>query len=168
MRLHVEQAGDVRQVTVAPGRDPGSLDLTIGDAVLCCDVRDLGNGHLSIRMPDGSMHDVVVETGLHHGQRLIQLGGARMATAVSTRPPRVASSGGASHGPLRITAPMPGKIVRLPLRVGDTVEARQPVVVIEAMKMENALAAGRAGRIAEILVQEGMSVEAGRPLVVVE
>jgi biotin carboxyl carrier protein len=41
-------------------------------------------------------------------------------------------------------------------------------VIIEAMKMENALAAGRAGLVTEILVHEGQSVEAGRPLVVVE
>ena len=168
MRLHVEQAGDVRQVSIAPGRDPGTLDLTVGGTTTSYDVRDLGNGHLSLRLPDGSMHDVVVETGAQPGQRLIQVRGVRVPAAVSTRPPKVASGGGASHGPLRITAPMPGKVVRVPVKVGDTVEARQPVVVIEAMKMENALAAGRAGRITEILVQEGVSVEAGRPLVVVE
>ena len=63
---------------------------------------------------------------------------------------------------------MPGKVVRVPVRPGDQVEARQPVVVIEAMKMENALSAGRAGIVREVLVQEGMSVEAGRPLVVLE
>ncbi len=42
------------------------------------------------------------------------------------------------------------------------------MIVIETMKMENALAAGRAGIVREVLVQEGASVEAGRPLVVVE
>lgn len=63
---------------------------------------------------------------------------------------------------------MPGKVVRIAVLPGDQVEARQPVVVIEAMKMENALSAGRAGIVREVLVQEGMSVEAGRPLVVVE
>ncbi|HTV00073.1 MAG TPA: biotin/lipoyl-containing protein [Luteitalea sp.] len=168
MRLHVEQAGDVRQVSIAPGRDPGTLAFTVGDTTTTCDVRDLGNGHLSLRFADGSMHDVVVETGAPAGQRLVQVRGMRVPAAVSTRPPKAVSARGAAQGALRITAPMPGKVVRVPVKVGDVVEARQPVVVIEAMKMENALAAGRAGRITEILVQEGVSVEAGRPLVVVE
>jgi biotin carboxyl carrier protein len=168
MRLHLELAGAVRQVTVAPGREAGTLDLSLDEAVVACDVRDLGRGRLSLRLSDGSMHDVVVETEASGLQRVVHVRGRRIPVGVSTRAPRVAAGGRATQGPLRIMAPMPGKVVRLPVRVGDHVDARQPVVVIEAMKMENALAAGRAGLVTEILVQEGQSVEAGRPLVVVE
>ena len=168
LRLHLEHAGDVRQVTVGPGRDAGTLDLSLDEALTTCDVRDLGLGRFSLRLADGSMHDVVVETEAPGAQRIVHVRGQRIAVAVSARPPRVAAGGRAAQGPLRIVAPMPGKIVRLTVAVGDHVDARQPVVVIEAMKMENALAAGRAGVVTEILVQEGQSVEAGRPLVVVE
>jgi len=63
---------------------------------------------------------------------------------------------------------MPGKIVRVLVRVGDRVHPRQPIVVIEAMKMENELRAGRAGIVREVLVAEGASVEAGTPLLVIE
>ena len=68
----------------------------------------------------------------------------------------------------RILAPMPGKVVRVLVHPGDVVRARQPLVVVEAMKMENELRAGRNGRIAAIHVQEGASVEAGALVVVIE
>ena len=74
----------------------------------------------------------------------------------------------AGTGPQRITAPMPGKIVRVLVRIGDAVAARQPLVVVEAMKMENELRAGRAGTIAELHAQEGQSVDAGALLVVIQ
>jgi biotin carboxyl carrier protein len=168
MRLHIEQDGQIRQVTVATGREPGTLDVHMDDAVLACDVRDLGHGRLSLRLSDGSMHDLVVETEATPGHRTVHVQGLRLPTVVSTRVRRGASAASAANGPLRIVAPMPGKVVRVPVSPGDHVDARQPVVVIEAMKMENALSAGRAGIVREVLVQEGMSVEAGRPLVVQE
>ncbi len=62
---------------------------------------------------------------------------------------------------------MPGKIVRVLVRPGDAVVAKQGLVVVEAMKMENELRAARAGRVREVAVTEGQSVEAGALLVVV-
>jgi biotin carboxyl carrier protein len=63
---------------------------------------------------------------------------------------------------------MPGKVVRVLVKGGDPVAARQPVVVVEAMKMENELRASREGTVAEIHVREGMSVDAGALLVVIQ
>ncbi|TAK17500.1 MAG: biotin/lipoyl-binding protein [Acidobacteria bacterium] len=63
---------------------------------------------------------------------------------------------------------MPGRVVRLLVKVGDEVELRQGVVVVEAMKMENELGAPKAGRVKDIAVAEGQSVEAGRVLLVIE
>ncbi len=63
---------------------------------------------------------------------------------------------------------MPGKIVRVLVQAGDTVAARQGLVVVEAMKMENELRASRPGRVREVSVSEGQSVDAGATLVVVE
>jgi biotin carboxyl carrier protein len=73
-----------------------------------------------------------------------------------------------ADGEQRILAPMPGRIVRVLAAVGDEVALRQPVVVIEAMKMENELRAPKAGRVKEVAVESGASVEAGRLLVVIE
>ena len=74
----------------------------------------------------------------------------------------------ASAGELRIVAPMPGRIVRVLVKAGDRIEARQGLVVVEAMKMENEIAAPRAGVVKEVSVSAGQSVESGRLLVVVE
>jgi biotin carboxyl carrier protein len=76
--------------------------------------------------------------------------------------------GGAASGPLRIVAPMPGKVVRILVKAGDAVRARQPVVVVEAMKMENELRADRDGTVAEIHTREGMSVDSGALLIVIQ
>jgi biotin carboxyl carrier protein len=70
--------------------------------------------------------------------------------------------------PQRVTAPMPGKVVRVLVKAGDNVQTRQGLVVVEAMKMENELRAARDGRVREVLVNEGQSVDAGAPLVIVE
>ena len=58
-------------------------------------------------------------------------------------------------------APMPGRVVRVLVAAGDEVAARQGVIVVEAMKMENELRSPRAGRIQDVAVSAGMSVEAG-------
>jgi biotin carboxyl carrier protein len=81
---------------------------------------------------------------------------------------RKEESAGAGSGPQRLVAPMPGKVVRVLVKAGDQVTARQPVVVVEAMKMENELRASRDGTVAEIPVREGMSVDAGALLLVIQ
>jgi biotin carboxyl carrier protein len=63
---------------------------------------------------------------------------------------------------------MPGKVVRVLVGPGDLVRARQPLVVVEAMKMENELRAGRDGTIAEIHAKEGTSVDAGALLLIIQ
>ena len=92
----------------------------------------------------------------------------RIAVTVNGRRHRAGSSDRAAAGPQLITAPMPGKIVRVFVRPGDAVTARQPLVVVEAMKMENELRANRDGTVAEVHVREGLSVEAGAPLIVIQ
>ncbi|MGE0452890.1 MAG: biotin/lipoyl-containing protein [Vicinamibacteria bacterium] len=73
-----------------------------------------------------------------------------------------------AHGPARIQAPMPGKIVRLLAAPGEEVRAGQGLVVIEAMKMENELRAPRAGTLREVKVSEGQAVETGALLALVD
>ena len=68
-------------------------------------------------------------------------------------------------GPAPIVAPMPGMIVRVNVKVGDTVDAGQGVVVMEAMKMENELRATAAGTVRSVEVSPGMAVEKGMLLV---
>lgn len=79
-----------------------------------------------------------------------------------------AGAGAAGSGPQRVTSPMPGKVVRILVKPGDEVKARQGLAVVEAMKMENELRAARDGRVREVAVTEGQSVDAGTVLLIVE
>jgi len=71
------------------------------------------------------------------------------------------------EGPQRVDAPMPGKVTRVLVKVGDEVQEGQGLVVVEAMKMENELKSPKAGKVAELHAVEGAAVEAGAKLVVV-
>ena len=75
---------------------------------------------------------------------------------------------GDDHGPRTITAPMPGKVVRLLVREGDEVEPGRGVAVVEAMKMQNEIKSPKKGTIRKILVSEGAAVNAGDVLAIVE
>jgi biotin carboxyl carrier protein len=97
----------------------------------------------------------------------IFVGATAVPVMINGRRQRHASTA-AVEGPQRLLAAMPGKVVRLLVKPGDRVKGGQPLVVVEAMKMENELRAGRSGTITEIYVKEGASVEAGSQLVVIE
>ena len=72
------------------------------------------------------------------------------------------------QGPKKITAPMPGKVVRLLVREGDSVEAGAGVAVVEAMKMQNEIKSPKKGTVQKILVSESNPVNAGDVLAIVE
>lgn len=67
-----------------------------------------------------------------------------------------------------VKAPLPGTIISIPVKVGDTVGAADTIVVLEAMKMENAIPAGRAGKVASIAVNPGDAVLEGAVLLTLE
>ena len=84
---------------------------------------------------------------------------------------RAPAAGGAADntsGPASIAAPMPGRVVKVLVSPGDVVAARQGLIVIEAMKMENELRAPRAGTVKAVTVAPGATVEAGTVVVVIE
>ncbi len=78
------------------------------------------------------------------------------------------SIGDAAHQPRKISAPMPGKVVRVVAPVGTQVEAGQGVIVIEAMKMQNELKSPKKGTVRKILAAEGATVRAGETLAIIE
>jgi biotin carboxyl carrier protein len=79
---------------------------------------------------------------------------------------RAAAEAGA--GPMRLVAPMPGKVVRLLKAEGAQVEAGEGVVVVEAMKMQNEIRSPRKGVVKKLLAAAGAAVNAGETLAVVE
>ncbi len=81
---------------------------------------------------------------------------------------RQKKEGGASgSGPQRVVSPMPGKVVRVLVKPGDQVTARQGLVVVEAMKMENELTAHRDGAIEALQVAAGDAVKIGDVVAVI-
>lgn len=95
--------------------------------------------------------------------------GRRMEIEViDPRRRRPASSAKLGHGPQTIAAPMPGKVIRVLASEGESVEAGQGLVVVEAMKMQNEMKAPKAGRVVSLRAREGAAVGAGEPLAVIE
>jgi acetyl/propionyl-CoA carboxylase alpha subunit len=98
------------------------------------------------------------------------IGGARYRTELHdprSLHSRRAESGGA-EGKKKVTAPMPGKVVRVLVKEKMEVQAGQGVVVVEAMKMQNELKSPKQGIVQKVMVAEGANVKAGDVLLVVE
>lgn len=176
MEYEVEVGGRVRQVTIA--RTGETFAVTVDGHVRHLDVARTGARTLSLLVDSVSSKDVVISVGDTPGHLTVLLGTIPVALTIHSRadarrrsrnrgdgPARERASG---TGPQRVTAPMPGKVVRVLVKVGDAVVARQPVVVIEAMKMENELRAPRDGQVTEVRAHEGASVDAGALLIVIE
>jgi biotin carboxyl carrier protein len=81
---------------------------------------------------------------------------------------RTRKAGNIGQGRHDVAAPMPGKVVRLLVAVGDAVESGQGLVVVEAMKMQNEIKSGKAGRVVEVRTKPDAAVTAGEILLVVE
>jgi biotin carboxyl carrier protein len=67
-----------------------------------------------------------------------------------------------------VSSPMPGKIVKIPVKAGEKVEAGQTVIIVSAMKMESEYKAGKEGVIKEVHVSEGDTIEGNQPLISIE
>jgi biotin carboxyl carrier protein len=99
----------------------------------------------------------------------VWVGSARFSAEVrDPRSLRGRSSAVDDRGPRKLTAPMPGKVVRLLVAQGAQVESGSGVLVVEAMKMQNEIKSPRKGKIQKILVSEGAAVNAGDVLAIVE
>ena len=106
---------------------------------------------------NGTSYEVEVEE--------IAAGAAPAAAPVQAAAPAAAATvaAGATSG----TAPMPGNILDIKVKVGDTVDANTVVIMLEAMKMENEIYAGVAGKVTAINVTKGSTVNSGDVLVVI-
>ena len=128
-----------------------------------------------VRLPDGEVYSLLID-GRSHVVRVTPAGealevGIRGAIVpVEVKHPlekmlQQASGGRVAVRGETLLAPMPGVVVMLRVKVGDVVQPGQSVVVVEAMKMQNELAATHGGVVTEILVAERAAVSTGQPLV---
>ena len=168
MRCEIEAGGRLWHVTISRAGD--GFAVSVEGRLHQVDAAPIDEHTLSLIVDKVWQWDTVItpETG---GGLVVLTGAVPVTVRLNGR--RGGRHGGAAarsglSGPLRIAAPMPGKVVRILVKAGDAVRARQPVVVVEAMKMENELRADRDGTVAEIHIREGMSVEAGALLIVIQ
>ena len=159
LRVEIERSGPGKFKILLAGEafvldahllQPGVLSLLIGGKSYRCilDGSAAGAEAEQAVLVNGSRLDFRVEDPR-------SLGGRRGAAA-------------AADGPKAVKAPMPGRVVRSLVAVGDEVAAQQGIIVIEAMKMQNELKSPKAGKIARISVQVGDTVQAGDVLAMVE
>jgi biotin carboxyl carrier protein len=120
-------------------------------------------GEFSIERLEPGFYSVLI------GGRSYRIAAGTSAVEVfDPRDLRGRKAGGSSHGRQEVAAPMPGKVVRLLVAVGDPVEADQGLVVMEAMKMQNEIKSRKAGKVVEVRTRPEAAVVAGEILVVVE
>ena len=89
---------------------------------------------------------------------------ASAPTQAPSQAPAAAPAPAASGDGEAVNSPMPGTILDVKVKVGDTVKAGQVLMVLEAMKMENEIMAGCDGTVTSVGVTKGQSVENGTPL----
>ena len=171
MTFDIEINGRARIVSVERAA-AGRYRVTVDGRAQLVDAARVGHFGLSLLMDGaaGASRDVQVAPGSAPGELLVRLDGRTVTVLVDGRRTGRASTDGGTHarGEQAVVAPMPGRVVRLLVARGDDVAARQGVVVVEAMKMENELRSPKAGRVKDVPVSEGASVEAGRVLMVIE
>jgi acetyl/propionyl-CoA carboxylase alpha subunit len=130
------------------------------------DARELGRGSYSV-LVDGEVHDARVERG--GTRRTVDLADGDVVFEYLDPLRGVARKAGAgAGGPQTVASPIPGRVVRVPVSVGQDVDEGQAVVVVEAMKMANELRSPVKGRVTAVRVKAGDTVEAATALVVIE
>jgi biotin carboxyl carrier protein len=167
----IEIRGRVRKVELpsavaaAPG---GQMTYVVDGRQMRVDAQMVSPGVLSLLLEGGRQVRCVLDLS-PEGEAVI-VDGRRMEFAVSDpRSLRAGRGAGAgADGPRAVKAPMPGRVVRVLVAVGDQVAAQQGLVVIEAMKMQNELRSPKAGRVARLGAGVGETVQPGEVLAVVE
>ena len=178
MRLEIEANGITRDVTLEQvqhhqGRFRISWDgitRTVDARVVGRELDDLLLSLVFLEGCAASRQVRCSEKAPKSGELTIHSNGASQHATVNGRRRGAEDGRGAksSGGEERIVAPMPGKLVRVLVSLGDCVDVRQPLIVVEAMKMENEIVSSKKGIVKELPVREGTPVVAGRLLAVVE
>jgi len=167
MQFEIEVGNKTRQVAVTRVGD--GFAVAVDGCTWHVDASRVDAHTLSLIVDRVSQHEVSIAPDPVTGLLAVRVGTVPIAVAVNARRRwERKDEAGSGGGPQRLSAPMPGKVVRVLVAPGDVVRARQALVVVEAMKMENEVRASRDGTVAEVHAREGMSVDAGALLVLIQ
>jgi biotin carboxyl carrier protein len=169
MKFEVKLTGPSgkRLITVELERDGEGWRVSLDGKVVNADAVEIDSNTLSLLL-DGQSYEVSI-TPTSDGAVKLQTGLQEFTAEVLD--PRAWR--GRTHGALEaegrqhVVAPMPGKVVRVLIRVGDKVEAGQGILVVEAMKMQNEIRSPKGGTVERLNVKEGQPVNAGEVLCVI-
>ena len=167
MKYYVEWAGKTRVVEIVPSKEGARV---LVDGVLHpADLATVpGTGLHSLLLDDRSVafaerdEDGVAVLSFHDREIRVPVEDERTREAR-----RLTSGSKKAAGKGEIKSVMPGIVKELRVKPGDTVALHQPLLVLEAMKMENEIRADRAGVVTTVAVKAGQAVEKGALLVVV-
>jgi len=147
-----------------------------GDVLLVIEAMKMANDIVS--EVDGTVQKVAVSQGqnVSQGDLLVDMVAdfvAAEAPALTPKPAPAAPAPVAAPAPApkaaagnnAVTAPLPGTVTKILVKVGQAVTANDTICLLEAMKMENTISAGAAGTVKAILVQEGAQVQQGEAIV---
>ena len=169
MNFEVALNGRVWVVGVEPGEDTGRLAVTVNGRARILDAAWIDDDTVSL--VEGSRAREVRIDRRTGGALEVLVGGRRFDVVVSqerrTRSRAHAEATGGGGG-ASVKSPMPGRVVRVLVAAGDRVGAGQPLVVVEAMKMENELRAPADGVVTKVSVEAGTAVDTGAVLIVIE
>jgi biotin carboxyl carrier protein len=163
MKLEIQLGGRARSVEIE--RRGERLLCRVDGRPVEADVVEVVPGTYSILIA-GRAFEVRVEP---RGERLRLLASGEELFAQVKDPRQWRRRGGVLEleGRQQVVAPMPGKVVRVLIEAGGKVEARQGLLVVEAMKMQNEICSPKSGVVERLLVAEGQAVNAGDVLAVV-
>ncbi|UCG51319.1 MAG: hypothetical protein JSW58_14155 [Candidatus Latescibacterota bacterium] len=155
--------GKTYSVTVDKGKE--TFKVTLGDRTLEVNASVLSPGLLSMIVEGRS---VLAHTARDDGGRIICIGGVSWVLSNPRAEENASGTGATGTGDGMITTPMPGKIVAVHVNEGDAVEKEQPLLVLEAMKMQNDILSDVKGVVKKIHFKPGDQAAFGEPLVEIE
>ncbi len=148
------------------GEKDSCLQVSLSGEPMNLNVGNRHEGGLSLMLDDCS-YEVPVQ--IRDSQIVVEVEGERFVFEVDDGASVGKGAGrGARGGHAEIKAPMPGKVVKLLVSPGDTVEAGQGVLLFEAMKMQNEIRSPVAGEVTDLVVSEGQAVEMREKLLSVQ
>ncbi|MFL6286288.1 MAG: biotin/lipoyl-containing protein [Pyrinomonadaceae bacterium] len=168
MKLNAEVEGE--KLSVEARREGERVFAEVGGRRYELEAHTVGAGEYLL-LRDGRVYECRVGQSKERGSPLSVTVGAREYDVTLTDTKHLRGAGGAhahDSGRAQVTAPMPGKVVRVLVEAGQQIEAGQGVVVVEAMKMQNELKSPKGGTIAELHAEPGATVNAGDVLAVIE
>ena len=168
MKFDVHIEGARRTVEIEP-LGAGEFRARLDGRPMAANAVEIADGTFSILLAGCAFEARVSREGPGENNLLVRCAGRDFR--VQVRDPRSWRAGrrGAleAAGPQQVVAPMPGKVVRLLVSAGETVEAGRGLVVVEAMKMQNEIRAPKSGRIERVLVAEGQAVRNQETLLII-